>query len=227
MPSKRASLYSPYNALVWRVLKAGCCDAVYFCLLMKIVLASGNAGKIKELQALLSDLDYQITAQSDYGIGEADENGISFVENALIKARHASLHTGLVAIADDSGLEVDYLEGKPGIHSARYAGKNATAQENIDKLLAALHGVPPANRQARFHCVIALVKYADDPNPTIFHGCWEGRIADTAAGNNGFGYDSVFYIPDLGCTSAQLSPLLKNKNSHRGKALRQLRQQLL
>ena len=194
---------------------------------MKIVLATGNPGKIKELQILLSDSDYEITAQFDYGVGDADENGISFVENALIKARHASLHTGLAAIADDSGLEVDYLGGKPGIHSARYAGENATDQENIDKLLAALQGVPLENRNARFHCVIALVKCADDPNPAIFHGCWEGRIADTPAGNNGFGYDSVFYIPDLGCTSAELPASVKNKNSHRGKALRQLRRQLI
>ncbi len=194
---------------------------------MKIVLATGNPGKIKELQTLLRDSDHEITAQIDYGVGDADENGISFVENALIKARHASLHTGLAAIADDSGLGVDYLGGKPGIHSARYAGENATDQENIDKLLAALQGVPLENRNARFHCVIALVKCADDPNPAIFHGRWEGRIADTPMGNNGFGYDSVFYIPDLGCTSAELPASVKNKNSHRGKALRQLRRQLI
>lgn len=194
---------------------------------MNIVLATGNPGKIKELQALLNDSDYQLTTQYDYGVSDADENGISFVENALIKARHASLHTGLSAIADDSGLEVDYLAGKPGIHSARYAGENATDQENVDKLLGALQGVPPENRAARFHCVIAWVKCADDANPAIFHGCWEGRIADTSAGSNGFGYDSVFYVPDLGCTSAELSASQKNENSHRGQALRQLRQQLI
>ncbi len=195
--------------------------------MMKIILATGNPGKLKELQALLSDSDYKISAQSEYGIADADENGSSFVENALIKARHASLHSGLAAIADDSGLEVDYLGGKPGIYSARYAGASATDRDNIDKLLGALDGVATAKRGARFHCVIAMVKTADDPAPIICHGVWPGRIAESAAGANGFGYDAVFDVPELGCTAAELSPAIKNQHSHRGKALQALRRQLL
>ncbi len=193
---------------------------------MKIVLATSNLGKLKEIRALLQD-HHQISNQAEYDIPAAPENGNSFAENALQKARHASRLTRLTVIADDSGLEVDYLGGKPGIHSARYGGENATDQENIDKLLSALRGVPTAQRNARFHCVIALLKDADDPAPALFHGCWEGRIADEPMGNNGFGYDAVFYIPDLGYTSAELPATIKNKYSHRGQALRQLRQYLI
>ena len=225
MPSKRAGLCSKYNAQVWRAIDS--VFAGYFYLTMKIVLATNNPGKIKELQTLLRDSDHEITSQRDYSVGDADENGATLVENALIKARHASRHTGLVAIADDSGLEVDYLGGRPGVHSARYAGENATPQDNIEKLMGALDGVAAQFRGARFRCVIAMVQDAHDPAPAIFHGCWDGRIADAPAGNNGFGYDSVFYIPDLGCTAAELPASVKNKHSHRGKALRQLRQQLI
>ncbi len=198
---------------------------------MKIVLATNNTGKLTEMRALLHTSNHQIVSQSDYDIPAAQEDGNSFAENALKKARHTSRLTGLLAIADDSGLEVDYLGGKPGHHSARYAGENASDTENTEKLLDALQGVPTAQRSARFHCVMALVKYADDSDsdsaPTLFHGYWEGRIADTPAGRNGFGYDSIFYITTLGCTSAELSPPIKNKQSHRGQALRQLRQHLI
>ena len=194
---------------------------------MKIVLATNNTGKLTEMRALLHASNHQIVSQSDYDIPAAQEDGNSFAENALKKAHHASRLTGLLAIADDSGLEVDYLGGKPGLHSARYAGENASDAENIEKLLGALQGVPIAQRSARFHCVMSLVKYADDTVSSLFHGCWEGRIADTPAGRNGFGYDSIFYITALGCTSAELSPPIKNKQSHRGQALRQLRQHLI
>lgn len=194
---------------------------------MKIVLATSNPGKLKEFQALLQHSDFEISIQSDYGVIDADETGITFAENALIKARHASQQTGLCAIADDSGLEVDYLNGGPGIYSARFAGKGATDKENREKLLAALQGVPTEARKARFQCVIAMVRNADDPDPVFCRGCWEGQITEVPSGENGFGYDSVFYIPEFGCTSAELSPRDKNKNSHRGKALRLLREQLV
>ncbi len=194
---------------------------------MNIVLATSNVGKLKEIRSLLQGSAHQFSMQSQYAVPEVLEDGNSFAENALKKARHASRFTGLVAIADDSGLEVDYLGGKPGIHSARYAGENATAQANTEKLLSALQGVPTAQRTARFHCVIAMVSAADDCHPALFYGCWQGRISDTAVGGNGFGYDPVFYLAELGCTSAELSAAIKNKHSHRGQALRQLRQQLL
>jgi XTP/dITP diphosphohydrolase len=194
---------------------------------MKLVLATSNPGKLAEIRSLLKGLDHEVVSQSDYGVVDAVENGQSFTENALIKARHANVHTSLPAIADDSGLEVDYLEGKPGIYSARYAGEGATDAENIEKLLNELNGVPFENRTARFHCVITLVKGIDDPDPLICHGLWEGVIAESPSGDNGFGYDPVFFIPELGCTSAKLPPAIKNKHSHRGQALQKLLQLLL
>ncbi len=194
---------------------------------MKLVLASSNPGKLKEIRNLLSNSGKAIVNQAELGIDDAIENGSSFMENALIKARHASLHSGSAALADDSGLEVDFLEGKPGIHSARFAGPKATDEDNIRKLLNDLQGVPEEQRTARFHCVIALVLNETDEKPILCHGIWEGRILDHCTGDNGFGYDPVFYVPELGCTSASLTPEMKNLHSHRAMALKKLAANLL
>ncbi|MCF6325382.1 MAG: RdgB/HAM1 family non-canonical purine NTP pyrophosphatase [Gammaproteobacteria bacterium] len=189
----------------------------------KIVLASGNQDKVREIGALLADLDFEIVPQSDFGLTEAEESGLTFVENAIIKARHAAHHTGLAAIADDSGLEVDALNGAPGIYSSRFAGIDATAQQNLDKLLIDLKDTHEATeRTARFQCVIVYLEHETDPTPIICQGSWEGRILFESHGTNGFGYDPVFYIPDHHCTSAELPPEVKNGLSHRGKALKQL-----
>lgn len=186
----------------------------------QIVLASGNLGKIKEIQALLAG--HQIVAQSAFNVAEADETACTFVENALIKARNAALHCNLPAIADDSGLVVDALNGYPGVISARYAGVGATDQDNIKKLLLALDGVPEAQRTARFICVMVFMAHANDPCPIIAQGVWEGKILTKPAGSNGFGYDPVFWVPDHQCASAELSADDKNAISHRGQAIRSL-----
>ena len=186
----------------------------------QIVLASGNLGKIKEIQALLAG--HQIVAQSAFNVAEADETACTFVENALIKARNATLHCNLPAIADDSGLVVDALKGSPGVISARYAGVGATDQENIKKLLLALDSVPEAQRTARFICVMVFMAHANDPCPVIAQGVWEGKILTKPAGSNGFGYDPVFWVPDHQCASAELSADDKNAISHRGQAIRSL-----
>ncbi len=186
----------------------------------KIVLASGNAGKIKEIQALLTG--HPIVPQSLFNVVEAEETGTTFVENAIIKARNAALHCHLPAIADDSGLVVDALNGAPAVYSARYAGVGASDFDNNQKLLHALKDVPESQRTARFVCVMVFMEHADDPLPIIAQGSWEGRILTEAAGGNGFGYDPLFFVPDYHCTSAQLSPELKNTLSHRGIALRTL-----
>jgi len=170
----------------------------------KIVLASGNAGKIKEIQALLTG--HPIVPQSLFDVEEADETGTTFVENAIIKARNAALHCKLPAIADDSGLVVDALNGAPAVYSARYAGVGASDNDNTQKLLHALEGVPEAQRTARFICVMVFMEHADDPLPIIAQGSWEGRILTQPAGSNGFGYDPVFFVPEYGCASAELSP---------------------
>jgi len=190
----------------------------------QIVLASGNLGKIKEIQALLAG--HQIVAQSAFNVAEADETACTFVENALIKARNAALHCNLPAIADDSGLVVDALNGYPGVISARYAGVGATDQDNIKKLLLALDGVPEAQRTARFICVMVFMAHANDPCPIIAQGVWEGKILTKPAGSNGFGYDPVFWVPDHQCASAELSADDKNAMSHRGQAIRSLTQML-
>jgi len=192
--------------------------------MQEIVLASGNAGKLRELQQTLGDRDVLLIPQSDLGVTEAEETGLSFVENAIIKARHACDMTGKPAIADDSGIEVDALMGEPGIYSARYAGeKTADAdQANNDKLLKALEKVPEQERTARFQCVIVYMRHARDPMPLICQGTWEGRILFEECGVNGFGYDPLFYVPTHGCASAELDPLVKNELSHRGQAIRQL-----
>lgn len=188
----------------------------------KIVLATGNAGKLREFQQMLGAQNIEFITQRSLGIGDADETGLSFVENAIIKARHACSLSGLPAMADDSGLEVDALKGQPGIYSARYAGVNAGDTENNKKLLGELFGVPEAQRSARFQCVIVFMRFAQDPMPFICQGSWEGRILLEAQGENGFGYDPLFFVPTHGCASAKLDPSIKNSISHRGQALRAL-----
>ena len=185
----------------------------------RIVLATGNEGKVRELSELLAARDISIVPQSDFAVPEADETGLTFVENAIIKARNAAAHTGLPAIADDSGLEVDYLNGAPGIYSARYAGDAGSAANNA-KLLAALDGVPEAERSARFQCVLVYLRHTDDPTPILCQGTWEGRILTAQRGDAGFGYDPLFYVAEEGCSAAELAAERKNELSHRGQALR-------
>lgn len=192
----------------------------------KIVLASGNKGKVAELSQMLAPFQMQVIPQTDLGVSDADETGLTFIENALIKARHAALVTGLPAIADDSGLAVDALGGAPGIYSARYAGEVASDSDNIDKLLAAMQRVPPEQRGAQFHCVLVYLRHAEDPTPLVCHGVWRGQISLSRSGSNGFGYDPVFFIPEENCTSAELSRERKQQLSHRGQALSQLIQLL-
>ncbi|MCK9397994.1 MAG: RdgB/HAM1 family non-canonical purine NTP pyrophosphatase [Methylobacter sp.] len=191
-----------------------------FSTLQKIVLASGNPGKIREIQAILAD--HPIVPQSAFNVVDAEETGATFVENAILKARNAALHCQLPAIADDSGLVVDALNGEPGVISARYAGVGAGDRDNLDKLLRELAGVPDELRTARFICVMVFMEHAYDPCPVIAQGVWGGRILDHAAGENGFGYDPVFWVPEQLCTSAQLPAAVKNSLSHRGQALKSL-----
>lgn len=192
----------------------------------KIVLATGNQGKVKEIAGLLADQGYEVLPQSEFNVIDADETGTTFVENAIIKARHAAKETGLPAIADDSGLAVDFLNGAPGVYSARYAGDNASDQDNIDKLLVALDGVEPSQRSAQFHCVLVYMPSHDCPTPIICHGIWHGEIAMTQIGSEGFGYDPIFWLESEKMTSAQLSRELKNSLSHRGTALTKLVKEL-
>ena len=192
---------------------------------MKLALASSNAGKLAELRDLLGD-GFELHAQSEFGVIDAEETGLSFVENAILKARHASRATGLPALGDDSGLCVDALHGAPGLYSARYAGAHGDSEANIDKLLRELDGIADGGRDARFVCVLALVRAADDPQPIIAEGMWEGRILHERRGGNGFGYDPVFFSPQHGCSAAELSADVKNRDSHRGKALAKLRERI-
>lgn len=192
----------------------------------KIVLATGNKGKVAELSQMLAPYHYQIVPQTELGVTDADETGLTFIENAILKARHAALATGLPAIADDSGLAVDVLGGAPGIYSARYAGEGATDAANITKLLNALQDIPAAQRGAQFHCVLVYLRHAEDPTPLVCHGVWHGEITQAPAGSTGFGYDPVFFIAAENCTSAELPPGRKQQLSHRGKALAQLLSQL-
>lgn len=194
--------------------------------MQKIVLATGNPGKVAELSAMLAPLSLEIVPQTELSVPDADETGLTFIENAIIKARHAAKLTGLPAIADDSGLAVDALGGAPGIYSARYAGQGATDNDNIQKLLQALADVPQSQRQAQFHCVLVYLRHAEDPTPLIAHGIWHGEITLHPHGDGGFGYDPVFFVPELTCTSAQLSKTAKAQVSHRGKALQLLLAQL-
>jgi XTP/dITP diphosphohydrolase len=191
-----------------------------------LVLASGNAGKLRELGALLSPLHWSVRPQSDWALEEADEDGLSFIENALIKARHAARLTGLPALGDDSGLVVDALDGAPGIYSARYAGEGADDAANIRKLLQALAGISEAERGAHFYCAMAFIRHAGDPAPLLATGKWDGHILEAPAGSDGFGYDPLFGVPGAGCSAAQLPGEVKNRLSHRGQALAVLLQQL-
>ncbi|KJF89867.1 XTP/dITP diphosphatase [Photobacterium leiognathi] len=188
----------------------------------KLVLATGNQGKVKEMADLLADFGFDVVAQSDYNVSSVAETGTTFIENAIIKARHAAKETGLPAIADDSGLEVDFLKGAPGIYSARFAGEDASDADNIDKLLAEMKDVPEDQRTARFHCVLVMMRHENDPTPLVCHGSWEGSILTERHGENGFGYDPVFWVPEDQCASAELAPARKKQLSHRGKALQQL-----
>jgi len=187
-----------------------------------VVLASNNPGKVREINQMLAGLHLTVIPQSERGVPEAEETGLSFVENALLKARNATRHTGLPAIADDSGIEVDYLNGAPGIYSARYAGRGASDEQNLRKLLDDLVGVPEAERTARFQCLMVYLRHEFDPTPVICQGTWEGRILLEPRGANGFGYDPIFFVPTHNCSSAELPPEVKNKLSHRGQSLRAL-----
>jgi len=190
------------------------------------VLASGNQKKLNELNAILAPLGCDVLPQSTFNVPEAEETGLTFVENAILKARNAAAHTGLPAVSDDSGIEVDALNGAPGIYSARFAGPGATDAANNALLVQRLNALPDATRRARYQCVIVFMRHADDPVPLIAHGSWEGEIVLQPAGEQGFGYDPHFYIPSLGCTAAQMAPAEKNRISHRGQALASLMQQL-
>ena len=193
---------------------------------MKLVLASGNAGKLAELRALLGDLGVELVGQGELGVDDPEETGLTFVENAILKARHAARATGLPALADDSGLCVDALGGAPGLYSARYAGVHGDHAANIAKLLDALREVPDTRRTARFVCVLALLRHADDPQPLIAEASWEGTILHAPQGSGGFGYDPVFFDPLLGAGAAELAADAKHRASHRGRALAQLRERL-
>lgn len=183
----------------------------------KIVLATGNQGKVREFASLFADYGVDVIAQKDLGVSDVPETGTTFVENAIIKARHAAHETGLPAIADDSGLVVDALGGAPGIYSARYAGENANDSANIDKLLQELHG--KSNRKAHFFCTLVFMRHAGDPVPLVSQGKWQGEILTSRSGDGGFGYDPVFYVPSHGCSAAELEKAEKNRISHRGNAL--------
>jgi XTP/dITP diphosphohydrolase len=191
------------------------------------VVATGNRGKLAEIETLLGGCGLVLVAQDEVGVGPVDETALTFVENALLKARHAATVSGLPAIADDSGLAVDALNGAPGVRSARYAGPKADDYRNLERLLDALRSVPESRRGARFHCVVVALRHAADPAPLIASGSWSGRIATAPAGRNGFGYDPVFFDPRLGCTAAELSAETKNNVSHRGAALRALARELV
>jgi len=191
-----------------------------------IVLASSNPGKLAEIQAVLADTGLVVRPQNEFRVSDAAETGRTFIENAILKARNAAAAAGLPALADDSGLCVDALGGEPGVHSARYAGPGAADADNVAKLLAALADVPSERRGARFHCVLALLRRAGDPVPIICQGGWEGTIQSESTGSGGFGYDPVFHVPDHGCSAAELDSDTKNRISHRGRALAELKRHL-
>jgi XTP/dITP diphosphohydrolase len=193
---------------------------------LDVVLASSNAGKIKELQDMLADLGVVVIPQQELSIPDVEETGLCFVENAILKARNAAQLSGKPAIADDSGLEVDLLDGQPGIYSARYGGEDATDSSNNQKLLEQLGDAPLEKRSARYQCIIVYMRHANDPTPIICQGSWEGHIALEPRGEGGFGYDPLFYLQDLDCHAAQMDKTHKNRISHRGKATAQLLEQL-
>lgn len=193
---------------------------------MKVVLASGNKGKLKEFNQLLKPLDIEVVPQSDFNVSSVEETGLTFIENAILKARHASKISGLPAIADDSGLEVDALNGAPGIYSARFSGEGATDSKNNEKLLKDLQDTPNEARTARFQCVLVYLEHPADPTPIVCQGSWEGSILREPQGEQGFGYDPLFWVASKNCSSAELDRDDKNAMSHRGKALRKLIQQM-
>jgi len=188
----------------------------------KIVFASGNAGKVREIAQLLDGLDIDVLPQSEFDVPEIEETGLTFLENSILKARNAAKHTGLPSIADDSGIAVDVLQGHPGIYSARFAGPGASDEDNLLKLIDMIKPFPEEQRTARFICSMVYLRHKDDPVPIIAQGVWEGQLVTEPKGENGFGYDPVFYVASQQCTSAQLPPEVKNKLSHRGQALMQL-----
>ncbi len=192
----------------------------------RLVIASNNKGKIAELAELLNPLGLTPVAQGALGVGEAEEPAVTFVENAILKARHAARTTGLPALADDSGLAVDALGGQPGVRSARYGGESASDEDNVRALLSAMEGIPVEQRTAQFHCVLVYLRHADDPTPVICHGRWPGQILEQPRGEGGFGYDPVFLVPETGTSAAELSREDKGRISHRGRALSQLLKQL-
>ena len=194
--------------------------------LSKLVIASANAGKILELQSSLRELDITVIPQGELNIPDIEETGLSFVENSILKARNATALSGLPAIADDSGLEVDFLKGAPGIYSARFSGENATDASNREKLLSLLADVPASERSARYQTVIVFMRHSTDPTPIICQGTWEGQISTEERGSNGFGYDSIFFLPDRNCHAAELDDNTKQQLSHRGKAMSAFLQQL-
>jgi len=187
----------------------------------KIVLASGNKGKLREFAQLFAPMNIEVIPQSEFDVPEAEETGLTFVENAIIKARNACEHTGLPAIADDSGIEVDYLLGAPGIYSARYAGSDASDEDNLNALLSALTGVPDQERVARYQCLLVMMRHSKDPTPMICQADWQGHILQSAQGDDGFGYDPIFWVAEENCSAAQLTSDQKHAISHRGKAIRQ------
>jgi len=187
-----------------------------------VILASNNPGKVREINALLEAARIQVVPQREFGVPEVEETGLTFVENAILKARSAARHSGLAAIADDSGIEVDALNGAPGIYSARFAGVGASDRENLEKLLEVLQRVPQEARGARYQCLMVYLRHGEDPAPLICQGTWEGRILFSPRGGNGFGYDPVFYVPGEDCSAAELPAATKNRLSHRGQALRAL-----
>lgn len=185
----------------------------------RIVLASGNAGKVREINKLFAGTDIEVIPQSEFNVPDVPETGTTFVENAIIKARHAAEYTGLPAISDDSGIEVDALDARPGVYSARYAGENASDEDNNNKMLEELKDVPESERTARYHCLIVFMRSPADPVPIITQGSWEGRILEAPTGEGGFGYDPIFYVPTHGCSGGELPLEVKNTLSHRSIAL--------
>ena len=191
-----------------------------------IILASGNPGKLREFKQMFKDLPYLVEPQSEYGVPDVPETGTTFIENAIIKARYAAEITGKPCIADDSGIEVDALSGEPGIYSARFAGIGASNEANLNKLLDVTKEIPSEQLSCRYVCVLVLMRHAKDPTPLISQATWEGTLLREPVGENGFGYDPIFWLEEYGCSSAQLAPELKDQISHRGKALRDLVKQL-
>ena len=193
---------------------------------MKVVIASGNSGKIHEFRAMLEPLEFEIIPQTELNVPPVAETGLTFVENALIKARHATAYTRLPAIADDSGLVVPALNGEPGIYSARYSGEHALDNQNNKKLLSNMENLPESKRQAYFYCSLVFIRHEQDPVPLIAHGQWQGSILREPRGEHGFGYDPIFYVPERHCSSAELTTEIKNQISHRALALQDLLKQL-